>query len=57
MENVRATSHPALWLMAGIIRDRLGSFEWAWWSLTGVMALMILMVLRFDPRHYARHIS
>ena len=44
-------------LMAGIIRDRLGSFEWAWWSLTGVMALMILMVLRFDPRHYARHIS
>ncbi|MNN92495.1 putative cyanate transporter [compost metagenome] len=44
-------------LMAGIIRDRLGSFEWAWWALTGVMALMILMVLRFDPRHYARHIS
>ena len=43
-------------LLAGIIRDRLGSFEWAWWSLTGVMALMILMVLRFDPRHYARHI-
>jgi CP family cyanate transporter-like MFS transporter len=43
-------------LMAGIIRDQLGSFEWAWWSLMGVMALMILMVLRFDPRHYARHI-
>ncbi|UVK99983.1 cyanate transporter [Pseudomonas sp. B21-048] len=43
-------------LMAGMIRDQLGSFEWAWWSLTGVMALMILMVLRFDPRHYARHI-
>ncbi|AKV07250.1 MFS transporter [Pseudomonas fluorescens NCIMB 11764] len=43
-------------LIAGMIRDQLGSFEWAWWSLTGVMALMLLMVLRFDPRHYARHI-
>ncbi|PAU62293.1 cyanate transporter [Pseudomonas sp. PICF141] len=43
-------------LMAGIFRDQLGSFEWAWWSLTGVMALMILMALRFDPRHYAKHI-
>lgn len=43
-------------LIAGMIRDQLGSFEWAWWSLTGVMALMIVMVLRFDPRHYARHI-
>ncbi|WLG86200.1 cyanate transporter [Pseudomonas cucumis] len=43
-------------LMAGMIRDQMGSFEWAWWSLTGVMALMILMVLRFDPRHYAKHI-
>jgi CP family cyanate transporter-like MFS transporter len=43
-------------LMAGMIRDQFGSFEWAWWSLMGVMALMILMVLRFDPRHYARYI-
>ncbi|VVO59364.1 cyanate transporter [Pseudomonas fluorescens] len=43
-------------LIAGLIRDQLGSFEWAWWSLTGVMLLMLLMVLRFDPRHYARHI-
>lgn len=43
-------------LIAGVIRDQLGSFEWAWWSLTGVMLLMLLMVLRFDPRHYARHI-
>lgn len=43
-------------LIAGRIRDQLGSFEWAWWSLTGVMALMLLMVLRFDPRYYARHI-
>jgi CP family cyanate transporter-like MFS transporter len=43
-------------LIAGMIRDQLGSFEWAWWSLTGVMALMLVMVLRFNPRHYARHI-
>lgn len=43
-------------LIAGLIRDQLGSFEWAWWSLTGVMALMIVIALRFDPRHYARHI-
>ncbi|MCW8278671.1 cyanate transporter [Pseudomonas sp. PCH199] len=43
-------------LIAGMIRDQLGSFEWAWWSLTGVMALLLLMVSRFDPRHYARNI-
>ena len=43
-------------LLAGLIRDQLGSFEWAWWALTAVVALMILMVLRFDPRHYAQHI-
>ncbi|WP_454866654.1 cyanate transporter [Pseudomonas umsongensis] len=42
-------------LVAGMIRDQFGTFEWAWWSLTGAMALMILMALRFDPRHYARH--
>ncbi len=44
-------------LIAGMIRDQLGSFEWAWWSLTAVMALMILMVLRFDPKQYTRHID
>jgi len=42
-------------LIAGMIRDQLGSFEWAWWSLTAVMVVMIAMVLRFDPRHYAKH--
>lgn len=41
-------------LMAGMIRDQLGSFEWAWWSLTAVMMIMLVMVWRFDPRHYAR---
>ncbi|SEM39182.1 MFS transporter, CP family, cyanate transporter [Pseudomonas sp. ok272] len=44
-------------LLAGMIRDQLGSFEWAWWSLTALTLLMIVMVLRFDPRHYARHIE
>lgn len=44
-------------LLAGLIRDRLGSFEWAWWMLTAVMVLMLLMALRFDPRHYSRHFS
>ncbi|MBK5510857.1 cyanate transporter [Pseudomonas sp. TH08] len=42
-------------LLAGMIRDQLGSFDWAWWSLTAVMVVMLLMVLRFDPRHYTRH--
>ncbi|MFJ7793371.1 cyanate transporter [Pseudomonas sp. NPDC096950] len=44
-------------LIAGMIRDQLGSFEWAWWSLTAVMAVMILMVLRFNPKRYAQHIQ
>lgn len=43
-------------LIAGMIRDQLGSFEWAWWSLTAVVGVMLLIVLRFDPLHYARHI-
>ena len=43
-------------LLAGVIRDQLGSFEWAWWSLTAVMVLMILIVLRFNPQHYPQHI-
>lgn len=43
-------------LLAGVIRDQLGSFEWAWWSLTAVMVLMIMMVLRFNPQHYPQHI-
>ena len=42
-------------LLAGMIRDRLGSFEGAWWALTAVMVIMLLMVMRFNPRHYARH--
>lgn len=44
-------------LIAGVIRDQLGSFEWAWWSLTAAMGLMMLMALRFNPRQYARHLG
>ncbi|NWA25846.1 cyanate transporter [Pseudomonas gingeri] len=44
-------------LIAGVIRDQLGSFEWAWWSLAAVMAVMIVIVLRFNPKHYAQHIQ
>ena len=44
-------------LLAGMVRDQLGSFEWAWWALTAVMVVMLLMVLRFDPRHYPRHMQ
>ena len=43
-------------LIAGMIRDQLGSFEWAWWSLTAVVVVMLLMVTRFNPSQYARHI-
>jgi CP family cyanate transporter-like MFS transporter len=43
-------------LIAGMIRDQLGSFEWAWWSLTAVIVVMLLIVIRFDPKHYAQHI-
>ncbi|MGU9829967.1 cyanate transporter [Pseudomonas sp. LF242] len=43
-------------LIAGMIRDQLGSFEWAWWSLTAVIGVMLLIVTRFNSKHYARHI-
>ncbi|MGE1153624.1 cyanate transporter [Pseudomonas kitaguniensis] len=43
-------------LIAGMIRDQLGSFEWAWWSLTAVIAVMLAIVTRFNPKHYAQHI-
>ncbi|AZF04299.1 cyanate transporter [Pseudomonas sp. R5-89-07] len=43
-------------LIAGMIRDQLGSFEWAWWSLAAVVVVMLLMITRFNPEHYAKHI-
>lgn len=42
-------------LVAGMIRDQFAGFDWAWWTLTAVMALMLLMVWRFNPLHYGRH--
>ncbi len=44
-------------LLAGILRDQLGSFSTAWWSLLVVVAVMLAMVVRFDPRTYARHLQ
>ncbi|MCF5707576.1 MFS transporter [Pseudomonas syringae] len=40
-------------LLAGVIRDVTGSFAGAWWSLTGLVAVMLLIVMRLDPRQYA----
>jgi len=40
-------------LLAGVIRDLSGSFTGAWWTLTGLVALMLIMVLQLDPRRYA----
>ncbi|UTW08183.1 cyanate transporter [Pseudomonas benzenivorans] len=42
-------------LLAGIVRDQMSSFEWAWWSLAIISAVMLLMVFQFNPRHYSRH--
>lgn len=42
-------------LVAGMIRDQFAGFDWAWWTLTAVMVLMLLMVWRFNPLHYGRH--
>ncbi|RMP37123.1 Cyanate transport protein [Pseudomonas amygdali pv. lachrymans] len=43
-------------LFAGIIRDLTGSFAGAWWSLMALVAIMLLMVVRLDPRRYAEHL-
>lgn len=44
-------------LMAGWIRDLSGSFEGAWWSLAGLILIMLVMVLRFDPKRYRQHLA
>ncbi|GAB7529781.1 cyanate transporter [Pseudomonas sp. 3A(2025)] len=44
-------------LLAGVLRDQLGSFSAAWWSLLALVAIMLLIVVRFDPRLYARHLQ
>ncbi|AHG41744.1 MFS transporter [Pseudomonas syringae CC1557] len=43
-------------LLAGVIRDLTGSFAGAWCSLMALVAIMLLMVVRLDPRHYDRHL-
>ncbi|EGH72138.1 cyanate transporter [Pseudomonas syringae] len=43
-------------LLAGVIRDLTGSFAGAWWSLMALAVIMLLMVVRLDPRRYADHL-
>ncbi len=43
-------------LLAGVIRDLTGSFAGAWWSLMALVVIMLLMVVRLDPRRYADHL-
>ncbi|MCI3946345.1 cyanate transport protein [Pseudomonas syringae] len=43
-------------LFAGVIRDLTGSFAGAWWSLMALVAIMLLIVVRLDPRHYDQHL-
>lgn len=44
-------------LLAGVLRDQLGSFSAAWWVLLALVAIMLLIVVRFDPRSYTRHLQ
>jgi MFS transporter, CP family, cyanate transporter len=44
-------------LLAGLIRDATGSFEGAWWSLAGVVVVMLLIVLRFNPERYRHYLK
>ncbi len=43
-------------LLAGVIRDLTGSFAGAWWSLMALVVIILLMVVRLDPRRYADHL-
>ncbi|CAM3403771.1 MFS transporter [Pseudomonas floridensis] len=42
--------------LAGLIRDVSGNFAGAWWALIALVVIMLLMVMRFDPQHYARNL-
>lgn len=44
-------------LLAGVLRDRLGSFSAAWWALAVMVVVLLVMVLRLDPRGYARQMQ
>lgn len=42
-------------LFAGLARDQLDSFEWAWLTLAGTMVLLIGLAIRFNPKHYSSY--
>jgi CP family cyanate transporter-like MFS transporter len=42
-------------LFAGLARDQLDSFEWAWLALAGAMFLLIGLAVRFNPKHYCSY--
>lgn len=46
----------APWL-AGIIRDQLDQWTYSWIALAILYGVMMLIALRFNPQHYARHIT
>ncbi|MEH6560194.1 MAG: cyanate transporter [Marinobacter sp.] len=39
-------------LFAGLARDQLDSFGWAWITLAGAMVLLIGLAIRFNPKRY-----
>ncbi len=43
-------------LAAGLLRDRLGSFELAWAVLAAVVMVQMFICLRFNPKNYHRWI-
>lgn len=40
-------------LFAGLARDQLDSFGWAWIVLAGAMVLLIGLAIRFNPKRYS----
>ncbi|ASP40048.1 MFS transporter [Bacterioplanes sanyensis] len=39
-------------LLMGALRDQLGQFELAWLALAGIYLVAIILVSRYNPRHY-----
>lgn len=44
-------------LLAGVLRDQLGSFNAAWWALAALAVILLVMVVRLDPRRYAQQME
>ena len=42
-------------LFAGLARDQLESFSWAWLALAGAMVLLIALSIQFNPKRYSRY--